>query len=87
MYPFITELSLKGRVALSPPVGQLVYYISASEITRIKATGVGNRPTFLDMGVYDYDGRELFSVPDNLKFTVFCNSNTVALSCNNPRPE
>ena len=84
---FITELSLKGRVALSPPVGQLVYYISASKITRIKATGVEDSETFLDMCCYDYDGTKLFSVPDKLKFTVFCNSNTVALSCNNPTSE
>ena len=50
------------------------------------ATGVGDCETFLDMCcyAYDYDGTELFSVPDSLKFTVSCNSNTVALSCGPP---
>ena len=73
-----------GEVAPSPPYGQLVYHIYASSIPPIKATGVGDSETFLDMGVYDLDGTKLFSVPDKLKFTVFCNSNTVALSCNRP---
>ena len=82
---FITELSQKGTVQPNPPYGQLVYHISASRITRIiKATGGEDSVTVLDMCCYDYDGRKLFSVPDLLKFTVYCNSNTVALSCNNP---
>ena len=85
---FITELSQKGTVQPNPPYGQLVYHISASRITRIiKATGGEDSVTVLDMCCYDYDGRKLFSVPDLLKFTVYCNSNTVALSCKNPRPD
>ena len=46
---FITELSQKGRVEPSPPDGQLVYHISASSISPIKATGVGVSETVLDM--------------------------------------
>ena len=55
---FITELSQKGTVQPSPPYGQLVYHISASSISPIKATGVGDSETFLDMCIYDLDGRK-----------------------------
>ena len=81
---FITELSQKGTVEPTPPYGQLVYNISASKVSRDIATGIGYCETKLDMCIYDLDGTRLYSVPDKLKFTVFCNSNTVALSCDRP---
>ena len=78
---FISELIHLGTLQPNPPYGQIVYHVSDRSFTRDKTTGIGCMETGLHTDCHGLDGTKLLTVPDKLKFTVYCHSNSVALSC------